>query len=68
MASKRCLRRKSCEGKVRHPTKEGAIISLKKLTKSRGHQGYMHAYRCNFCGQWHIGHVAGRNGIGSGYM
>lgn len=67
MASKRNLRRKSCEGKVRHQNKDGAIIAMKKLNKARGHQGQLHAYQCPFCGQWHIGHAPGRNGLGSGY-
>ena len=67
MASKRRLRRKSCEGKAKHDTKDNAVVAIKVLVRNRGHQGQLHAYRCDFCGKWHVGHQRGQNGIGSGY-
>lgn len=67
MASKRRLRRRQCEGKVKHATAENAAIAIRKVHRAKGHQGQMHAYRCPFCGQFHVGHVQGRNGIGSAY-
>lgn len=57
MASKRGMRRraqkKSCEGKVQHPTMDGALIA-----KRRGGPSYAQtwAYRCKFCTKWHLGH------------
>lgn len=51
MASKRRLRRRSCEGKVQHKTEEAArkhAYSLKSV-------GQYHGYKCNFCKCWHVG-------------
>lgn len=67
MASKRRQRRKQCTGKNRHPTADGAQIELYLIRKRYGHQGQMGIYRCPFCGKYHVGHIPGRNGIGSGY-
>jgi hypothetical protein len=50
MSSKRHIRRKSCEGKVRYATVEEARKRLR---------GGMNAYRCKFCGGYHIGHRPG---------
>jgi hypothetical protein len=54
MASKRRLRRRACEGKVRH-TDLGAAMAHKKalLKKVGGHA--IGAYRCKFCKGWHVG-------------
>lgn len=57
MASKRGIRRKQCDGKVKHKTQQDGMIAISKLHRHRGYQGLMHCYRCSFCGQWHIGHV-----------
>lgn len=43
-------RRNGCTGKVRHPTKEGAIIAAKRM-RNRG----LDIYRCGRCGGWHCG-------------
>ena len=39
-----------CRGKIRHATKTGAIIALKRL-KNAG----LNFYRCPFCDGWHLG-------------
>ncbi|MFP2504460.1 hypothetical protein [Buttiauxella gaviniae] len=67
MASKRRLRRKQCDGKMQHPSLEGAFIAIKMLHRRYGHQGQMRAYLCQFCHKFHKGHAPGRNGIGSGW-
>jgi hypothetical protein len=36
-------------GKVRHPSREGAMIALKRI-KNAG----LKAYRCPFCKGWHL--------------
>lgn len=59
MASKRRVRRKSCEKKVRHNTAHAAHLALKKTVEFRGYSGPMNVYQCQFCGGWHVGHVQG---------
>lgn len=54
MASKRHVRRRSCEGKVAHATREGAGIAAAKLRKSFN-GGTWAAYHCRWCGCWHVG-------------
>ncbi len=49
MASKRRLRRKRCTGKKRHETIRAAMA----FARSPG----LNAYKCNFCGGYHVGHV-----------
>jgi hypothetical protein len=44
-------REKSCGRKIRHATRGGAIAHLKSLGNAQ-----MHAYQCNYCKGWHIGH------------
>ena len=43
-------RRNGCTGKVRHATKDGACVALKKI----GNAG-LNVYRCRVCKGWHIG-------------
>lgn len=50
MASKRHVRRKACEGKIRHPTLEQAEAMARNGTSP---------YRCSFCGGFHCGHIPG---------
>lgn len=57
MSSKRRLRRRSCEGKVRHESAAGANIARAKL--ARRDDDRMNAYHCRFCGGWHVGHAPG---------
>lgn len=65
MASKRRLRRKeesrkqrSCEKKKRYIDEKQAKIALgfviRKNVSSR--PKYLHAYECDFCKKWHLGH------------
>lgn len=49
MASKRHLRRRSCESKVRHNDQISAIHHSKSLGA-----GYA-TYKCQFCNGWHVG-------------
>ncbi len=42
-----------CEGKQRHATKTEAVAHLISLERSCGYRG--HAYRCQFCGFFHVG-------------
>jgi hypothetical protein len=52
MAPKRRLRRKSCEGKVKHETAGAAWIAAKRT--GDGHE--TKPYKCKWCGKWHVGH------------
>jgi hypothetical protein len=56
MASKRRLRRKSCEGKRRFDETDQAWVSV----RTRGALGAMHVYQCRWCGKFHVGHWTGR--------
>lgn len=55
MASKRHLRRKECQAKVRHDTVDHANFHARNLTRFR--QIAYHSYHCQFCGGWHVGNV-----------
>lgn len=63
MSSKRHLRRRSCEGKRRHPDKNAANRAAygtgRHNAATRMAPGDMHAYHCPHCGFWHVGHVPG---------
>lgn len=73
MASKRRIRRKmlrnGCQKKRAHPTEEAAQAvvwkTLRMNKKNPGHEraGYLMPYRCEFCGQWHIGNSKGATAI-----
>lgn len=72
MASKRRIRRNACTSKRRHDNPDAAWAAAKALRKSGkdyksarlvGGGVRLSAYRCKFCGGWHIGHsVSRRNG------
>lgn len=49
MASKRRLRRRSCESKIKHADQTAAVAHLRHL----GAQ--YKTYKCKFCGGWHVG-------------
>ena len=53
MSSKRRIRRKMCEGKVRHTSRAAAMVAVAYHAK-RGH--YTTPYLCKFCKGWHVGH------------
>lgn len=54
MASKRHLRRKSCEGKIQFPDKETAMKACFSYKRKFGQ--FMTAYPCKFGNHWHMGH------------
>lgn len=54
------MKKDGCTGKIRHKSKTGAIIHMKKL-KEPG----MRAYRCHQCSGWHIGHANAFDGFQS---
>lgn len=60
MASKRAVRRRSCEGKVRHASHTDAIIALSVMKRAGKCQSDARVYRCKFCGGYHIGHMTDR--------
>lgn len=49
MSSKRRIRRRSCESKVRHENADEASKHARRLGKH-----YMQ-YHCAFCNGWHVG-------------
>lgn len=62
MASKRRIRRKSCDGKIRYDTADAASKGRSSLNRAKGYQGFMNVYRCSFCGGYHIGHAVDKRG------
>lgn len=59
MSSKRHLRRRSCEGKVAYESQVEAARQAGLVR--RAHQGgSWAAYRCDFCGKWHVGRPSAR--------
>ncbi len=50
MSSKRAVRRKSCETKVRHSTQEQAWATAHRLMNGAV------PYKCRFGNHWHTGH------------
>ncbi|PKN07902.1 MAG: hypothetical protein CVU73_10915 [Deltaproteobacteria bacterium HGW-Deltaproteobacteria-8] len=59
MASKRRQRRKACDGKKRYPTHDEALHDAMYLQRRDGF--HMRAYRCQFCGAHHVGHMPRKN-------
>jgi len=63
MSSKRALRRRAerthrrhaCAGKIRHASLGDAEAHVRRLVEKDGAR--MKAYRCGFCGAFHVGHV-----------
>lgn len=55
MASKRRLRRKSCEGKVQYRSDEAAAAAAK--SRSWATNSRIGKYKCEFGQHWHIGHT-----------
>lgn len=60
MASKRRLRRKGCEGKVRYLTHKDAVFAVGRvIARTKGDK--MNIYKCAFCGgAYHLGHLTRR--------
>ena len=53
MSSKRAIRRKACEGKIKHNSRNDAWAARRKLPFD---ESPMNIYKCKFCKKWHIGH------------
>lgn len=51
---------RSCDGKERHDTREAAKGNIARLAKRGAAFGRLEAYRCDFCGSWHVGHTSRR--------
>lgn len=60
MASKRRLRRRSCEIKYTHANQTEAWREVGRLRHVIDADGVWRAYRCRFCGQWHVGRPKAR--------
>lgn len=54
MSSKRRLRRRSCEGKIRHTSKENARAAIRSMSHNKIYGGQW-PYKCQFCKGWHVG-------------
>jgi len=48
VSSKRRIRKRSCEGKIRHTDVNPAHAHARKLGRR------YHVYRCQFCGGYHV--------------
>jgi hypothetical protein len=61
VASKRRIRRKACDGKVRHKDAAGAKIAMRKTAHgaAAARTSGLNAYQCPHCQGWHIGHTRG---------
>jgi hypothetical protein len=55
MSSKRSLRRRGCEGKVRHETITDAYAAQSGHARTFGET--LGVYWCTFCRGWHLGHT-----------
>ena len=55
MSTKRLKRKKACEGKQRHATREEALGHSSRL-KHLAEEKNIRVYRCPFCKGWHVGH------------
>ncbi len=55
MSSKRHVRRKQCTGKVTHATMQAAEEAAR--ASSRKFKTRLSAYKCRFCGGYHVGHT-----------
>lgn len=54
MSSKRAVRRRECGGKKQYATMAEAVKACYQYQMDFG--GWVRAYRCKFCHQFHIGH------------
>ena len=59
MSSKRRLRRRGCEGKIAHATWAAAYGEAGRLRRFHD-GGAWKAYRCRFCGLYHVGRPSAR--------
>jgi len=56
VSSKRRRRRNQCASKIRHKSMEDANYAAYLLRRDKGR--LIHAYKCQFCHHWHVGHTA----------
>lgn len=49
-------RARSCDGKVQHPTREAAYVAMLRFIKAGASHRGLAAYRCRYCGGFHVGH------------
>jgi hypothetical protein len=59
MSSKRRIRRNACTGKVRHESAENAQARIRQIRAANPGTPRLNAYRCQFCGGYHVGHAQG---------
>ena len=58
MASKRRIRRKSCEGKRRFTNSTEALNAVHSVIRNgRKRGGWLNVYKCQFCKGYHFGHA-----------
>jgi hypothetical protein len=57
MASKRRIRRRSCESKRRFQTEQEAHRVIAMLHYRGRVRGFLGTYKCQFCGGFHYGHT-----------
>lgn len=50
----------SCDGKIQHATEGAARWHIAGINR-RNPRRRLHAYRCQFCNGWHVGHVKGKS-------
>jgi len=58
MSSKRRLRRRSCEKKVRYESQGHARAAVRELARKFA-AVQCEPYQCHFCGGWHLGRPVG---------
>ena len=46
----------SCAGKVAHASRHTARRVARSTHGGRDDLGRLHAYKCDFCHHWHVGH------------
>lgn len=56
MASKRAIRRRACEGKIRHTSRDAALAYMHWSIRRFRPPSALNVYPCKFCRGWHIGH------------
>lgn len=61
MASKRHIRKRSCENKVGHDRLQSAVAHEKSL-QEKYRFNYL-VYKCKFCGKYHVGRASHKQNI-----
>jgi len=65
MSSKRHLRRRSCQGKIRHASQFAALLHIRSFGARLDRE--VEPYACHFCHGWHIGHITRFDHAGAGH-